>query len=284
MYLNRLLAEWGYLNFRGQPRARQARNLIARVLPTKVAERVFRHAPAGLKGQWEGRARVGGLDLGRTLAWSDELNYAPSIWIHRAPRDPEGPHLDDHALADLEAEITQRLLAARDPYDGGPLVSKVIPARTILDGPALAWSPDLFLELRTPGGYSWNVLSSDGPGPWSERMSKDRHGGAKGQGMNGSHRNDGVWTIWGAEIPHQKDVSARIGQLAPTLCALAGVSRAGMEESEVPAVFQGGDSRDVVHTSVRSEERFQTSETSDEISREAGKALEERLRALGYWG
>src|SRR5262249_2400183 len=90
-HLNRYLASQGFLRFRagGGSAARAARRLALRAVPFRLQGALLRRLP-GAAGRVEGGARFGGIDWARTTAFSEELDYHPSVWINLAGRDAHG--------------------------------------------------------------------------------------------------------------------------------------------------------------------------------------------------
>ncbi len=228
VYVNRWLEEEGLLTFRRskgavQRAAASAKRLALRSLPARAQEAAFRAAPA-LASAVESAARFGTIDLDATRAFSEELNYAPSIWLNLTGRDPRGtvPGRDANRALD---SLTDRLLAWRDPIDGAPMLKGVYRREEIYRGPYASLAPDLFLDFALRDGYSVSCLRSQGPagGASVRRISAAEHVGGKEGGMNGSHRRDGVLlgagpAVASAGLPDR----AWIGDVAPTALALTG--------------------------------------------------------------
>src|SRR5439155_1268186 len=90
---NRHLAECGLLTFRAtQGRGRLAgvaRTAALRALPIRLQGALLRRLP-GAAGRLEGMHRFHGIDWSRTVAYSEELDYHPSVWLNVRGREPEG--------------------------------------------------------------------------------------------------------------------------------------------------------------------------------------------------
>jgi predicted AlkP superfamily phosphohydrolase/phosphomutase len=227
LFLNRWLAEQGFLAWRPRRQiaglARAARQLAVRMIPEQWQARCFRLAGGRVANALETGVRFGGIDWRGTRAFSEELNYFPAIWLNVAGRDPQGrvtPGDYDRTCADL----TERLLAWRDPRRDQAVVRTVWRRDDIYCGPCTPEAPDLILDLHTPGGYSYVCLPSDGlPGPPLERLDGAALTGGKLRGMSGSHRPDGLFVLAGDGIVAGEVAGAWIGDLAPTMLALCGV-------------------------------------------------------------
>ena len=235
LYLNRYLASCGLLAFEG-PRAAGGDPLRSRLraglaglrrhalprIPGRVLEQLVRRAPPGLVAMAESQSRVAGLDMSSTRAFSDELDYAPSIWLHTTARDPAAPVSAQHE-EELAAEVTEALMKWRDPRDGAGVVRAVHRGRDQFPGPAASWGPDLVLELRCPGGYSYSLLPSEGrPGPTTRTIEPAEYAGAKGSGMNGSHRPYGIHVWAGAPQARRGLATRQIPSLLPEVLEAAG--------------------------------------------------------------
>lgn len=289
LYLNRWLEREGFLAFRGgaspaghgvgsRPSAGGlAKGVVLRALPHRLHEVAFRRAPAWLRSRVETSSRYGALDLPRTQVFSDEMNYAPSLWIHTRGRDPLGTVEPGAARERLVERLTRRLLAWRDPVDGGPVVERVHRREDLFHGPMGGRAADLYLELRLPGGYTYTCLPSRGPGEPLRTIASGERRGGKGRGMNGSHRRDGIWLLAGPGVRPMPDRRADIADMAPTALRLLGVS--GLE---------GADGRvleEVLGSAAPPPPRPAVPAPAIPASygAEEERAMEARLRALGYF-
>jgi predicted AlkP superfamily phosphohydrolase/phosphomutase len=231
LHLNRWLADQGWLRFRSgaggtaAALARGARRLALTALPRGLQERLVRHSGRALARRLESWSRFGALDLARTRAFSEELNYAPSIWLNVRGRDPAGtvePGREYDALAD---EIGARLLAWRHPETGASIVAAVHRRDALYHGPATENAPDLVLELALENGYSHACLPTTPDERRSVRaLAPSEYSAGKGGGMNGSHRGRGLWALAGPGIQPSTAADAAIVDVAPTILHLAGLS------------------------------------------------------------
>src|SRR5437867_2560303 len=92
VHLNRRLAACGLLGFRPAPRgclAGLVRAAALRAVPPRLQGALVRRAPAAA-GRLEGIYRLAGIDWSRTVAYSEELDYHPSVWLNLRGREPEG--------------------------------------------------------------------------------------------------------------------------------------------------------------------------------------------------
>ncbi len=215
LHLNSFLAEAGFLQWRGTNRTAELRTTAARALPPVLLEGLVRRMPPGLTEALEGRARWGAIDLERSEAFSDELNYAPSIRLTEAGRQP-----------DVLRRLERALLDWRDPVDGRAVVEAVRPREDCMPGPLVHRAPELFLQLAEPFGATYNVLASHAGGAAFERLPRSAWRGAKGAGMPGSHRRDGIYLLRGPGVePGRRPMS--IIDLLPTWLRAAGLRLPG---------------------------------------------------------
>jgi len=275
--LNRWLADEGYLRF--APRAAAARwagalrAAAVRAVPERWQARCFRLADGRLASRLESGVRFGGVDWSGTQAFSEELGYFPSIWLNVQGRDQCGI-VPVAEYRDIVTTLCERLLAWRDPVNGGRVVRRVWPRDELYQGPCVAAAPDLVLELETPGGYSYVGVPSYGtPGPAIQSLDPASLGG-KLAGMTGSHRPDGLFALCGEGIVAGRFDGAHIMDLAPTILTLCDV-----------AVPQGWDGRTlpVVGAAAAADGEAPWSQ-GDEHDYDAAQSavLQRRLEQLGY--
>ena len=221
VHLNRYLEQCGFLGFR--PRAgaasRAVRSLALRAVPFRLQGTLVRRAPAAA-GRLEGGARFGGIDWARTTAFSEELDYHPSVWINVAGRESEG--IVPAAQYERTRDAVVNALGAWRDGDGQPVVASVWRREELYSGLATERAPDLLLELAAPGGYSSSCLRSAGPGPALQRLPPAQHGAGKGSGLNGAHRRDGLFVFSGSGARRAgAQPAADIVDVLPTLLTLA---------------------------------------------------------------
>ena len=223
VHLNRRLAAGGLLAFRPATRGRVAglvRAAALRGVPPRLQGVLVRRAPAAA-GRLEGIYRLAGIDWSRTVAYSEELDYHPSVWLNLRGREPEGM-VAPGAYAATRERVAAALATWRDEA-GRPVVERVWRREELYAGPFVERAPDLVLELALVDGYSRSCLPSAGPGPALRRLAPAEHGGGKGRGMNGAHRPDGLFVLAGAGVrPAGALGPADIVDVLPTLLALAG--------------------------------------------------------------
>jgi predicted AlkP superfamily phosphohydrolase/phosphomutase len=271
VHLNRYLAEVGLLRRREGPgrfsdrAARGLRDFGLRWLPARLAQQLFRRARAAA-AELESRARFGGFDWTRTLAFSEEANTNPGIWINLEGREARGC-VSAQDYEDVRERVLKELGAWRLP-SGKPVVARALRREDVHPGRFGERAPDIVVELALDDGYGLSLV----PTPWSEggvqgagipslRVLAEADGaGGRGRGMNGTHRSDGIWIATGpgadaAEPP------VRLDRVAPWLADAMGLA---WDDSR-SAIGGPGSGRQAV---------------AYEDAEEAMVA--ERLRALGY--
>ncbi len=203
VHLNRLLERTGLLRFREGRGAGPVKRLVRRALgelPPEIMGPLVRTLPEGARARLQQRLLVSPIDWTRTYAFSDELDYAPSIWLHRADDFALGTLLESQTKL-LKERIRELVLALRDPVTDAPLVKAVhLREETPMAGPYLTRAPDLIIEPAWPGGYRPSFLRSDGPGEVVRIMARDEFSAAKGAGMAGVHRREGILIVHGEGI------------------------------------------------------------------------------------
>ncbi len=215
VHLNRFLAEQGFLVRRPHragridAAARWARDAAIRWLPAAWLQRLFRRA-RGTAGRLESAARFGGIRWAQTRAFSEEVNTQPGVWINLAGREESGCVSPDEYSA-LRTRIIESLLAWRLP-SGEPVVASARPREAVYSGPFVERAPDIVVELGTDRGYGLSLV----PTPWYEERARHRESppgpgtsqalhwlsgadlaGGRGRGMNGTHRQDGIFIATG---------------------------------------------------------------------------------------
>lgn len=259
VYINRYLESVGLLASRPGVAAPGDR---LRALATRLpVERLVRRVPAVLLGEAETLARYGDIDFSRTRAWSDELNYAATVHLNRRGRDPEG-------LDVAEDEVIDALLGWR--VEGHPVVTRVHRADELWGRARAPGAPDLVLELASRGGYSPVVLPSARVpvGTTWRRLEAPEYLGAKGLGMNGSHRPEGVLLIGGRGAGELGEAS--VIDVMPTLLAALG--------EPIPAHVEGRSLLPELGGRVPG----CAVATRGSLKLAQSRQLSDRLRALGY--
>ena len=282
LYLNRLLAQHGLLRFaeqRGRGGAR-LKEIALRHFPPRLRERLFRFGNAWLPSRLESNVRFGAIDMRNTLAFSDELNYFPGIYLNLAGREPQGT-VQPEQKRETILRVRSALLDTRDPWSGKPVFRDLVPRKELFEGPHLNRAPDLLLDLHLDDGFSYNLMPSEAPrrrshitGPF-RRLAEHEKLGKKGRSLPGSHRSHGFMTLAGPSVRAAGQLDAHIADMTATLLSRLGLS--------VPPSFKGRvlwealcDDRDTSAQALP-----EASPVTSRATRNEG-LIESRLRALGY--
>lgn len=197
VHLNAWLAEQGWLTFHTQNEGlrRTVTQLGRRVLtraPLPLIEWTARNLPSPLKSLATRLLRgQSPIDFANSLAFSDELDYAPSIWLNRTSRFPEGT-LDDRQAEALATQIVTAAKQLRSP-PGHAIFEDVFRREELHGGPALKDIPDILLVPAWPHGYRTSFLPSHARAPAQRRILPQEFFAPKGGGLPGVHRPDGVF-------------------------------------------------------------------------------------------
>lgn len=280
VYINRRLAECGLLRFRRRGIAglgADAAKRLALRLPAGVQERVFR-----LAGPWAGalesRSRFAGIDWAGTRAFSEEQNTNPGVWINLHGREPEGV-VSPGAYESTRDAVVEALGAWRNPASGEPVVARAWRREEVYQGPYVGEAPDVVIEFALDGGYSYAVQGSGGrPGPALRVLDPAEYLGAKGPGMNGTHRPEGVLLLAGPGVrPGIHLQGAHIVDVAPTALYLLGLPVPSYMDGRVLTEALTGD-RPVERVDVALPDH----ESPAAYSPDEERVIAGRLHALGY--
>ena len=256
-YLNNWLAREGYLNFASAGDS-ILKKLALRIVPDAWKGTIFRKFQ-GLASRAESRSRFAGIDFGKTTAWSEELNYFPSVRVNLRGREPKGQVAPD----DYDA-VCDELCARLEAWD---VIAKAWRRDELYEGPCVDRAPDIILELALENGYSHSCLRSRG-GEVFRRVGEDEFIGGKEKGMNGNHRPDGIFML--SERFDGGGMS--LLDIAPTVYEVLGISAPTM------------DGRGVLGGTVEAMPATHEHATEHAVyTPEQEAAIEARLRDLGYF-
>ena len=243
----------------------------------RARERLFDLAGRALPGRIESRARFGAIDLPRTRAFSDELNYFPAIHLNLRGREPHGT-VDPADVPALRRDLESWAADLRDPWSGGRVIEAVHAREELYSGPFVSRAPDLLLELAIDAHRgSWNLLPSGGAPPGTgafRRLSAEEHLGRKGRSLPGSHRPRGLFVAAGPRVRVSGEIDARIADATATLLARMDV-RPGPE-------LAGRVLREILERGHPAAHELPAIERGAAIDPADLSRTEARLRALGY--
>lgn len=248
VHLNNWLAERGYLRWKPAGRESLMKRAALALVPERWRGTLFRHL-SGLAAKAEAHSRLGRIDWDHTTAWSEELNYFPSIRLN-VEEGAQRDELVTHLCKELE---------------GWVCVAHAWPRESIFEGSEVHRAPDIILELALEDGYSHSCLRSTPGGPAFRRIREVEHLGGKERGMNGTHRDTGVLLL----SNNTDATSASLADIAPTVLSVIGVPGPSMDGRSLLGTH--GSATTIEH----SVEPFDFTEAEE-------AAMTERMRALGY--
>jgi predicted AlkP superfamily phosphohydrolase/phosphomutase len=282
VHLNRWLAEQGWLTFARfgvQDRLMDWGKRVGLRMPAAFQEWAFRSVTRRLVDRMESRARLGGIDWRRTLAFSEEVNTFPGIWLNVRDREPLGQVTQGVDYERLRDQIIEKLIEFENPDTGERIIRRALRREEIYQGPWVKLAPDIILEPALDQGYAYTFLSSRGqPGAPLRSLALHERLGAKGGSMNGSHRPEGVLILAGCDVVGGNQVQgASLLDIAPTLYWLL----------DVPAP-EGTEGHVLTEAFVEKEGTQQFSPVVEAIenvrpySEREAAIVHERLKSLGY--
>jgi predicted AlkP superfamily phosphohydrolase/phosphomutase len=275
LYINNYLEANGLLkrsNSKVSSRlAGMLKHIGMRWIPYRWQQAVFHLAKGKIASNLESWQRYGGIDWENTYAFSEELNYFPSIWLNIHGRDPFG-QVDPATAEEVIQSIKQALLNWNDPIDDVPIVKHVYRREELYRGSELEFAPDLIIDFHKPNGYSYALARSDSGNTKDSFRVLEPHEylGFKGGSMNGSHRSYGTMIL---QTPGESLTAADIPDLcdiAPTVLHLLDLDRPDWMDGQ--SLIKGQRVR---------EDQFKK-ETEAEYSQQQEDKLRKRLTELGY--
>lgn len=266
LYPNVLLRRWGYLVWAGRRRDRFMRSVRKRLARLGLARPPRRRSePWITQIRDHTLARMLPLKWRRTRAYVALAEMYGLLYLNVRGREPQGivaPGLEAEALVQ---DIRHKLSAVRDPRDGLPVFTDVLPGADVFPSDPNGNRPDLVLIPRP----EYSVYRDLNHRRWIDHYPV----------TSGTHRPEGILIAHGDGIrPGHLDREAELIDLAPTLLAAAGVpipadvdGRVLMELFvEPPAITHAAETRPLV----ASEDAALSPEEEAEVV--------ERLRSLGY--
>lgn len=234
-HTNAWLRENGYLRFRsrsgGWKILKSAQKFALRYMPARLQEKIFR-ANVDAAEKIESKVRFSSIDFSRTRAFSEELNYAPSVRLNLFGQKPEGI-VRQSEVSELLSELAEKIEKVKSA-DGVEIVKKAWRREELYSGPYLERLPELIIEQAYPDDYSVNFLRSEPDSPIFRKLEPTELAGAKGAGMNGTHRETAVFIISGFQTSQviQKETIDAV-DVAPTCLAAFGHRSKTMEGKSV---------------------------------------------------
>jgi len=277
LYLNRLLCDAGFLKFRATPAISGVlKDLGMFATPPRVREKLFQLHGRWLPGYVESQVRFGHIDMSRTVAFSDELNYFPAVHLNVRGREPNGVVHPGDVESTLQ-RVSDALLSVRDPWTGERVVRAAHPRGALYSGPFVNRAPDLVLELNLDQGYSYNLQPSfTGRSHVStvfRKLNESEYLGRKGRSMNGSHRPYGVWLAQGPRVRGCGLVTAKMEDATVTMLARMNFAAPARSSGKV-LYWESSQTHAAINPLPQP--------VSQHVTSHNPAHLERRLRALGY--
>ncbi len=281
--INRRLAEHGFLSRLPRSPVQRcvaaARKTALRFLPQSIQEAVFRSPLRGLAQRVESHSRFSGTDWPSTKAFSEELNYFPSIHINLQGREPCGT-VAGSDYERVREEIIALMTGWKD-LQGRSIVRRAWRREEVYRGPCAERAPDILLDMNTHGGYSYLCLSADHlPGDEAVAAFRpDELQGSRALSMSGSHRRDGVFLCAGSNVSRTglMPEGASIQDVCPSALRFFGLPR---NEEMDGSCIQGFPAAEAA-LSGPGPKRSQPAQDRP-YTDEQERAVAERLRNLGY--
>ncbi len=266
------------------------------VIPPDLREEIVGGKGSRVAGTLASRIRLGGIDWSRTAAFSEDLNYAPSVYLNILGREPDGLiHKSERtwflqmavdALGAWEADS----VPGEMPPGARRVVRSVHLREELFHGPYIDRLPDLVLELDTDAGYSFHLS----PGRFRsmdsavEPMPADLMQGSKGLSMPGSHRPDGIFVA--AAVSEKASASCRLGagidlqqtSVAPLVLELMGLRAPGHFDTDPERVTDGKLEWVDEHFLADAYQAARSPMSEASTDTEDDRAVKQRLEDLGY--
>lgn len=278
LHLNRVLADAGLLHFRKSSWMSGATRLAKEAALTRMSPRVrqaiFRLAGKAMPGWLESNARFASIDMQSTQAFSEELNYFPSVHLNLRGREPLG----QVSVAEKDRvvrDVTDAFLRVRDPWTGDRVVKQVHRREDLYAGPHVSRAPDLILEMSLDRGYSYNLMPSPpARGAW-RKLTANEWLGRKGRSLPGSHRSHGIFYAAGPSVRRGIAINPTMADAAATFLARMHVSPASEMSGRVltEILRDTNQPHAVAPTTPQQPRDTKAADTA---------RVEARLRALGY--
>lgn len=277
--INRMLEEMGML------RCKRGKKLMASLfhqgVKLKKSEIVRKLLPRGLNKQISGKIRSNwslvAPGIEGAIDWEGTRAYFPSIaeqGIHIRTEERMGaapPHSSEEYL-DIRTRIKERLETLVDPHTGERIVDDIFFKEDLYHGPFVSRGPDVTFLSR-----NYTVLGREtiGTDRLIQRLKND---------PRGFHNPEGIFFAYGRSFREgAKLEGAAIEDLAPTILYLMG--------APIPRFMDGAVLKDAFQADfINSHPVHYTEEEATDESKgpgheytgEESRAIEERLRDLGY--
>lgn len=205
------------------------------------------------------------VDWSQTVAYS--MGHVGQIYLNLAGREPQGI-VQPHEYEQRRQEVVDALVELRD-QNGRTLISQVIVREETYHGPYAAYGPDIHLVIDDYNMIAFPLFATTGKVITNQI-----------RGDSGCHRREGIFIACGPSINENLHLSkANILDLAPTILQLLGNPVPRLMDGQVlQSIFR--EPADIAY--VDEEEAVTGKVSSQALSEEETRQVEERLRSLGY--
>ncbi len=277
VYLNRILEKAGLLRFdtrRSALPTELIRSMAPGLIPRGLRRHLFRFAGGLAPGFFESKARLGAIDWSRTYAFSEEIPYAPAVWLNLRGREPSG--LVCESDAERIKDEVRKALKETVSDRGAPLIRKVHDAKEIHYGRYEHLFPDLIVELADEDGYQATCQSSKGrPGAVSKKLPPSKWLGRKGRSLPGCHSYKAILILNSKDAPSLESTQLQ----RPALWHVASII-SGLLDVPLADWFETLDRPCGAPQKGSTSPEAKIPETS--YTREEERIIAERLKKLGY--
>jgi len=269
-YLNRWLAEQGWLALESRPRRRwrMVRCALDEALGSVGLEigGLFGELPVWVP-RCDARCPLELLDWRRTRAFAAAADL-DGMCVNLRGREPQGIVEPGAEYEDVRDALIAALKQVRDPDTGEPIVAWARRREDVFHGPHLDRAPDVVYMTR------------DNSYPQSGQLDLAPGLGPTGAGRAGGHRAQGVLILAGPAIKRGAALAeCRAVDVAPTLLRAVGFPLAEDLDGEV--LMAALDHDYLEHGLAGRGERL-PAEASAGYSPEEERAMEQQLRSLGF--
>lgn len=260
LHINNWLFQKGYLRFTTEtnifPKFRDF--LLSAFPPAQISKLFYRlkHYAERL----ESKIRFYGIDWNRTVAYSEELDYFPSVRINLQHREPLGivPEEDYYEFAHHLCKELKTI----------PYIKNVYFRESVYSGPYTEIAPDIILDLS---GENLSRVSftkaNEGNQNVIEEISIENFYGTRGKGLNGQHHQKGILCL--SEKIHPSE--ANIVDIAPTIASTL--------EIPTPPL----DGKPLLGTITIDKDYKQFLREEEDLSPYEEWLLIQQMKELGYW-
>ncbi len=289
IFINKILNKLGFLSFKSNKIKylifKYIFNLALKNLPPQIKYKIFKIKK--ISNLLEYSRRRGNIDFSKTKAFSDELNYFPSIWINTKNDFPEGTIKSESELRELFYELKEKLEELKSPYNNYKIFNNIYFRDNIYKGKWVNKAPHIIIEPSDFKGYSYNFAKSFNLSKkWIKKLSKSQYLGSKGQSMNGSHRPYGIFIGLGKSFQSGLFISSlNLWDIGTVVLFI--------NNSPIPSYFDGKIVKEIFNWNFLLEnkvkiidippENLQNYECTKEYSVVEREILNDKLKNLGYF-